>query len=555
VSNSDSIKPEEAKHAEDALQAILKAKRNLRLYPANNPIYAQMAADTYKKVMNYFDFADTMELTISRSDIQLGPEVVYHSDGKEDNLALFLFRDGLRNLTLSSGLREEELLDFMDVISTDFDADEVEEDLITMLWEKEFQNISYKIDDSDLMDEDENYEEVAEAQAKEGANSDDNVGSAYEEAVEDETPAEGIVPIAVSEEDLKALEKEFEDEKKSRFPKLIEILFDMLYSSDSMDEFKDVVDIISNAVDFCVRNANLTVAINIFRRAREVLERTKTPEAKKELERLLAFAGSPALTKTIGNWLDSKKGINEAVFKEYVSILGPSSIPHFIALLAKLETIAGRKAAIYALSVIGRKDMKALAKGLGDNRWFVVRNVIVTFGSIRDKRALDFMPKVINHPEPRVRKEAIKLYGEMGGPAAVNNIMEHLYSVDHTEEVVSAQALSKIGSDSAKTALIEKITSKGFQELELSGMKPFFEALARFRVMDVLEFLMKMLDKSPFFGRTKYNEMKACAIYALGLIGSPKALPVLEEQRAGKDRTVSEYAATAIKRIQNARRK
>ncbi|MFC1549460.1 hypothetical protein ACFL4R_01155, partial [Nitrospirota bacterium] len=345
MSDSDSIKPEEVKHAEDALQAILKAKKNLRLYPANNPIYNQMAADTYRKVMKYFDFADTMELTISRSDIRLGSELVYHSEGKEDNLALFLFRDGLRNLTLSSGLKEDELLDFMDVISTDFDAEEIEDDLITMLWEKEFQNISYKIDDSDLMDEDENYEEVAEAQAKEGANDDDNVGSAYEEAVEDESPVEGIVPIPVSEEDLKALEKEFEDESKSKFPKLVEILFDMLYSSDSLDEFKDVVDIISNAVDFCVRNANLSVAITIFRRAREVLDRTKTPDAKKELERLLSFAGSPALTKTIGEWLDSKKGVNEAVFKEYVSILGPSSIPQFISLLANLETIAGRKAA------------------------------------------------------------------------------------------------------------------------------------------------------------------------------------------------------------------
>jgi len=555
VGNDESIKPEEVKHAEDALQAILKAKRNLRLYPVNNPIYTQMASETYKKVMKFFDVSDTMELTISRSDIRLGSELVYHSDGKEDNLALFLFRDGLRTLTFGQGLREDELLDFMDVISTDFDAEGVEDDLITMLWNKEFQNISYKIDDSDLSDEDENYEEVAEAQAREGANEEENVGKAYEETVEDNSPVEGIVPIAVSDEDLKLLEKEFEDEKKSKFPKLVEILFDMLYSSDSIDEFKDVVDIISNAVDFCVRNANLSVAISIFRRAREVLERTKTPQAKKELERLLAFAGSPALTKIIGEWLDSKQGINEAVFKEYVSILGPSSIPTFISLLASLETIAGRKAAIYALSVIGRKDFKALAKGLGDERWFVVRNIVVTFRSIGDKRALDYLPKVLNHKEPRVRKEAIKLFGEMGGASAVNHIREHLFSEDHTVEVVCAQALSKIGTDVAKTALIEKITSKGFQEMDLSGMKPFFEALARFRVMDVFEFLMKMLDKSPFFGRTKYNEMKACAIYALGLIGSPKALQVLEEQRASKDRVVSEYAASAIKRIQNVQRK
>jgi len=555
VSNSDSIKLEEARHAEDALQAILKARKNLRLYPANNPIYQQMAKDTYRKVMKFFDLADAMELIINRNEIRLGSDVVFSAEAKEDNLALFLFRDGLRSLTIRSGLREDELLDFMDVISRDYDREGVEDDLVTILWEKEFQNISYKIDDSDLVDEDENYEEVAEVQAKDGANEEENIGQAYSEAVEDEETAEGIIPINISDEDLKELELEMEEEKKSKFPKLVEILFDMLYSSDSMAEFKDVIDIVSNAVDFCVRNANLAVAITIFRRAREVLERTKTPEAKKELERLLAFAGSPALTKTIGEWLDSKKGINEAVFREYVSILGPSSIPHFIALLADLKTIAGRKAAIYALSVIGRKDFKALTRGLSDERWFVVRNIVVTLGSIGDKRAMDYLPKVANHSEPRVRKEVLKLMGELGGPGAVVHIRDHLYSEDHSVEVVAAQALSKIGTDSAKEALIGKITSKGFQELELSGMKPFFEALARFRVMDVFEFLMKMLDRSPFFGRSKYNEMKACAMYALGLIGSPKALPVLEEQRASKDSLVSKHAALAIKRIQNVQRK
>jgi len=555
VSNSESIKQEEVKHAEDALQAILKARKNLRLYPVNNPIYMQTARETYRKVMKFYDMADTLELNISRNDIKYGSDVVFHAQGKEDNLALFLFRDGIRSLTINSGLKEEELLDFMDVISTDFDREGVEDDLVTMLWEKEFQNISYRIDESDLVDEGEDYEEVAEVQAREGANEEDNVGQAYADTAEDEEPAQGITPIAVSDEDLKELEREMEGEKKSKFPKLVEILFDMLYSSDSMDEFRDVIDIISNAVDFCVKNANLSVAITIFRRAREVHDRTRTPEARKELERLLAFAGSQTLTKTIGEWLDSKQGINEAVFKEYVSILGPSSIPHFISLLARLETITGRKAVIYALSVVGRKDIKALARGLDDSRWFVVRNVVLAFKSIGDSRAVDYLPKAVRHPEPRVRKEAIKLFGELGGPGAVVHISEHLYSEEHSVEVVSAQALSRIGSDSAKAALIEKITSKGFQEQDLSGMKPFFEALARFKVMDVFEFLMKMLDRSSFFSRTKNNELKACAMYALGLMGSPKALPVLEEQRASRDSLVSQYAATAINRIKHAQRK
>lgn len=554
MSNTDSIKSPEAKHADEALQALVKAKRNLRLYPSNNPIYEQMAKDTYRKVMKYFDFADTMELTITRNEIKLGNETVFKAEGNEDNLALFLFRDGLRTLTITSALDEDEMLDLLEVLSTDTDKEDME-DLVTLLWEKDFNSIIYKVDESDLVDEDDNYEEVAEQQAKEGANEEEGIGNAYEEAEGDEDGPSKIVPVPVDEEDMTELARQVAEEHKSRFPKLVEILFDLLYTSDSVDEFRDVIDILSNAVDYCVRGANLAVAISIFRRAREVNERTKTPEARKELERLLALASSPDIIKIIGEWLDSKQGVKEKVFKEYVSILDARAIPPFISLLGELDTIGGRKAAIYALSVVGAKDFNALAKGLDDKRWFVARNVVLAFRSIGDKRANDYLPRVARHPEARVRKEALKLMGEIGGPSSVVHIKEQLYSDDPSVEIVAAQALSRIGTDSAKVSVLEKIMDKRFQEMELSGMKPFFEALARFRTVDVLDFLLNMLDKKPFFGRAKYNEMKACAIYSLGLMGSPKAVPVIEGQLESKDYLVREYASAALRRINNVKRK
>lgn len=554
MSKTDPIKSEEAKLADEVIHAILRAKKALRMYPSNNPIYAQTVKDVYRRVTAFLDYADSLDLSITRNDIKLGSEVVYHAEGNEDNLALFFFRDGLRSLSITQGVDEEELHSFLDVISQDLEREDVEEDLVTLLWEKDFHNISYRVDESELS-EDDGYEEDAETQAKEGANEPGSMQQAHDDTEQDEEPADTITPITITDEDLATLDAELKEDQKSKFPKLTEILFDMLYSSDSIEEFKDVSEIISNAVEFSIRHANLAVAINIFRRVREVHDRTKTVEAKKELSNLLAYANSTEIIETIGHWLDSPKGINEKVFKDYVALLDASSIPHFIALLGTLDTIAGRKAAIYALSVVGRKDFKALAKGLGDDKWFVVRNIVVTFKSMNDKRALDFLPRVLKHTEPRVVKETLKLMGEMGGPPSVVHIQEHLYSPKTSVAVVAAQALSKIGSDLAKAALIEKITSKDFQEMELTGMKPFFEALAKFRSLDVFEFLMGMLDRSPFFGRAKYNEMKACAMYALGLMGSNKALPALEEQKASKDRLVIEYATTAIKRIQHVHRK
>jgi hypothetical protein len=61
---------------------------------------------------------------------------------------------------------------------------------------------------------------------------------------------------------------------------------------------------------------------------------------------------------------------------------------------------------------------------------------------------------------------------------------------------------------------------------------------------------MKTVRRNPLFKRAKFNEMRACAAYSLGLIGSKDSLPELEKLRRSKQRLLSEYAYNAIKRIE-----
>jgi len=538
------------KLASELIQALLKARKNLRLYPENNPIYSQTVAETHRRMGAYFDEFGSLELFISRNEIKREEEVVFSSEQKEDNLALMLFRDGLRSLTFNVGLDKEELQSFLLILSVDFDSENVEEDIVTMLWEQDFHNIRYQVDESILM-EGEDYEEKAVKQATEDANTEGGVGSAYAEAQAMDEPVEGIVPISVSNEDLELLEKEVEKEKQSKVPKLIDIMFELLYSSESLEEFKDISAVVKNALEFLVKNKHLTAAVEITKRVKEMVDKVKNAEAQKLLLGVVSYAGSPEIVGVIGEWLDSKKGVNEAVFKDYVSVLESASIPQFINLLGELQTISGRKGAIYALSVLGKKDLKPLVAGLNDSRWFVVRNIVVIMRNINEKRVLDYIDPVMSHKEPRVIKEAIKLLGDMGGPKSIKLLAAQMKSVDHSTRVLAAQALSRTGSPEGKLGLIEMIMDKDFQNSELAEMKPFFEALSRYRSRDVFDFYMGMLDKTPFFGRNKYNEMKACAIYGLGLLGSTQALPALEELMGAKDKIISDYAVMSIKRIQN----
>ncbi|HMK49785.1 MAG TPA: hypothetical protein VK435_07015, partial [Thermodesulfovibrionales bacterium] len=107
---------EEIREAKDLLQNIIKAKKTLRMYPENNPVYSKTLQESHLKFNTFFDYKDAFTLRIKQNSILYDSEQVYYSSEKEDNLALFFFKDGLRELSFKRGLSLEELEEFMKII-------------------------------------------------------------------------------------------------------------------------------------------------------------------------------------------------------------------------------------------------------------------------------------------------------------------------------------------------------------------------------------------------------------------------------------------------------
>src|SRR3990172_6055630 len=108
---------EENRAAKEVIQAILKSKKILRMYPENNPIYVKTLEDTYNKFKEFFYYNEELQLKIKQNEIYCGSEPVYSSSEKEDNLALFFFKDGLREITFRKGLTNDETEAFLTVIA------------------------------------------------------------------------------------------------------------------------------------------------------------------------------------------------------------------------------------------------------------------------------------------------------------------------------------------------------------------------------------------------------------------------------------------------------
>src|SRR5262249_16666720 len=72
-------------------------------------------------------------------------QVVYHQPNKAESVAWALFKDGMRSLTIRRGAESEELPRFLQLINqARFLAADAGDDLLTLLWEQEYEFIQYK---------------------------------------------------------------------------------------------------------------------------------------------------------------------------------------------------------------------------------------------------------------------------------------------------------------------------------------------------------------------------------------------------------------------------
>jgi HEAT repeat protein len=545
-------KSDEIREAKDILQTLIKAKKNIRMYPENNPIYRNTLEDTFVRFTNFLDYRDEFKLQIKQNSISYESEELYSSSEKEDNLALFFFKDGLRELTFKKGLLRDELEEFLKIIAREFDREEIDDDIVTLLWEKDFQNIQYVVDEAFLVDiDEEDYEAKAEKKVKEQVTDDNDLMRAYADGFSDDDRQEiSIVPI--TDRDLQILVKELEKDSSSKIEKLVSILFELVYQSEKQSDVDATFQFLRNATQFCMRYGDIALVNQIMKRTKDIMEEPSIKESGKNYFRMLSqYLGNEEITGYLAETLDSSVEIDANVYEEFVGFLDKNAIQPLIRYLAELKTIRARKNVIDALIILGRKDIQMIAKGLDDQRWYLVRNIIYILRKIADKRSTEYLLRTVRHSDIRVRKEGIKALGELGGRDVIQTLRECLDDPDTEVRITAAKAFGTIGSEVAKKIIFDKISNKMFKDKDFDEKKEVYEVLLRWKDQSVFDFLMTTLRKKTLFGRAKNDENRACAAFCLGLLGKKDALPDLRSLTESNNKLLKDFAHAAIRKLEH----
>jgi HEAT repeat protein len=534
----------------DLIQVLLKAKKNFRIYPENNPMYQKTIDDLLAALTKPLEYTEEIPLRIKQYKILYEGEVVYENTDKDESLALFFFKDGVRELTFRQGIMRDEVEDFLQIISLDFEKDVLDDDIVTLMWEKDFRHISYVVDDTILLD-DHGYEEEATREALESGGGEEDIMKAYEEAFGVERPTSiNIVPL--TNDDLKSIIEEIENEPTDKTMILTRTLFEMLYISESKTDFSDVAELMKKTIQYAVEHANLETPVYTVRQIRKLLESGEfSGETAQILRGVDLFLNSSALIRAFGEVMDSGAEFETSLIEDFSGILSKKAIPHLIAILGELKNMASRKTVISILTELGREAPGMIARGLADKRWYVVRNIIYILRQIGDRSVLEYLTRSVRHSDIRVRKEAIRALGEMGSGEVINILRDCIHDPDESIRISAVRAIGQIGTALSRKIILEEIQSKPFREKGFTEKKEYFEALSRWPDETTVELLVEILRKSPFFKRAKHDETRAAAAFCAGIIKARKAEHVLMKLRSSKNRLLREHVISALQRIKD----
>jgi HEAT repeat protein len=545
---------EDIREVKDLIQGLIKSKKTLRMYPSNNPVYIKTIQELYEKFLAFFDYKSDLILKVNQNSIYYESEQVYYNSEKEDNIALFFFKDGLRELTFKKGLSRTELEEFMQITTMDYERELVDDDIVILLWEKDFQNIRYVVDEAHLVDADEeDYETRAEQRLKEKVTDVDDLMKAYADGfIKEDIKELSIVPL--SDKDLQMLVKELERDSSDKTDKLAAILFEIIYQAEGKKDLEDIFSFLKDTLKFSMEHGELASVSKVMKKAGEIAaDPLLTEKEKKYMDMLSLYLGSDEIISLLAEILDSGVEMDKTVFDGFVEFLDKNAVEPLVKYLGELKTVQARKHVIDALIILGKKDIHALSKGLVDSRWFVVRNIIYILRKIGDKRAVEYLLKTARHGDARVRKEVIKALGELGGTEGIQILRECLDDPDGQVRIAAAKAFGNMGSAVAKKIIKDKVSDKTFKERDFDEKRQFYEVLSRWKDDEVFDFLIRTLRKRVFFGRGRNFENRACAAFGLGLMGNKDALPVLYRFKDSNNKLLREFAQGAVKKIEYGR--
>jgi hypothetical protein len=541
----------------ELITGLGKALRAFHMYLPNNPVYQRATENLRTAFAPVWAVLDELVLTIAETDFVWEEQVVYHQPNKTESLAWGLFKDGMRSLSIKRGAEQEELPRLLEAINrARYLAADAGDDLLTLLWEQEFQFIQYQF----VEFFGEGGGSMPEQSGSYPTGNDDAARHRQAQVAEEAPPRpKGVVDVEdfdstlyfLDESEIHQVARQVEEEyRRDIRSSALNVLFDLFELEGDPATRSEIIGILEHLFPNLLNARDFRTAAGVLRESKLLGTRAQglMAEHRARLDGFVAKLSEPAIVNQLLQSLDEAPALaGEAEVAEVLRELRASALEPVLswipslsspALRAVLEGVADRLASSHTeevMRILRSKDSEALP------------SAVTLCGRLGLHQAVPGLAETVVHPDPGVRLASVQSLAQLGTPAALALIDKAIEDDDRSVRLAAVRVVGGRGYKGALKRVEAAVLGKGMKEMDLTEKMAFFEAYGAIAGAGGLKPLTGILVPRGLLKLKESPEIRACAAIAIGRIRTPEAREVLSRMADEKDLVVRNAINRALR--------
>lgn len=274
----------------------------------------------------------------------------------------------------------------------------------------------------------------------------------------------------------------------------------------------------------------------------EELART-APARRAGVMLAIARVASPAVVDELVARLGKARSEEERAETQAALLhVGAEVVSPLVRALSDAQDMSARRAYRDALVALDRVGIPLLEDMAGDERWFVVRNMVSILGEIRSAESLEHFARTVLHADARVRRETVQALTKLGGEESVPLLVRALADADPGIRGAAALGLGLSRVPAAVSPLLMRLGQENDAEAELEIVR----ALGRLGDPRAVQPLAERAAAGGWLSR-RSSAGRVEAVRALGAIGGDAARAVLQKLAADRAPEVRDAVQRALR--------
>jgi hypothetical protein len=537
----------------DLLKAFVKAVRAHQLYMPNNPMHARSLEAVREAFASLWTQTDELELQVVETQLVWEKRIVLDEQERtSDNVAWVFYKDGIRELKMLRGFEEEELGTLFDILQRARKATDDDDDILTMMWEREFATFQYRYVDLTA-------ESGPGVESMERAEQKEKILSPAEAEAGLESTNSSIANLDdfdstlyfLDDKEVEYLQEEIRREFSTDLrPAVIASLLDIFETHKDPTVREEICGLLDYFLLILLSSAQYRNAAYLLREAGVTASRA--PDLlEPHKQRLVQLGELMSDPKPLGQLLqaleDSPLRAPQMELDELFGILQPRALETILSWIGRSTNPQLKMLLEAAATRLASAHTAELVRLIGSDDEAVAKEAIRRAASLKSAAAVPALGKMLTVGEPDLRVASVTALNQIGSPGAMQMLERAIADEDREVRIVAARAIGARNARAALPKIEVAIKGRELRDSNLTEKMAFFEAYGLLCGDAGVVLLDGLLNAKGFMGKKDDPEIRACAAMALGKIGSKKAMEALNKATSEKDVIVRNAVSRAIR--------